>query len=210
MNGFNKIGVVTFLIVALLSACNSSTKDAGVIINGVKWATRNVDMPGTFAKKPEDAGMFYQWNRKIGYSAKDPMTNSKNDDSNGDDSPEGKEWENVNNPCPKGWRVPTKEEIEKLIDVDKVSHEFVTLNNINVKKFTDKANGNIIFMPVAGMRDLGYSGRNLSNVNRQGYYWSSTPYSEKGTSAYYLGLAPMNWLGQYLSREGRSVRCVAR
>ena len=44
-----------------------------VIINGVKWATCNVDAPGTFAAAPESAGMFYQWNRKIGWSATDPM-----------------------------------------------------------------------------------------------------------------------------------------
>ena len=43
---------------------NSSTSDRGVVINGVKWATRNLDQPGTFAAKPEDSGMFYQWNRK--------------------------------------------------------------------------------------------------------------------------------------------------
>jgi len=40
---------------------NDPYTDAGVIINGIKWATRNVDMPGTFAANPEDAGMFYQW-----------------------------------------------------------------------------------------------------------------------------------------------------
>ena len=38
----------------------------GVVINGVRWATRNVDKPGTFAANPEDAGMLYQWNRKVG------------------------------------------------------------------------------------------------------------------------------------------------
>jgi len=26
------------------------TSDAGVVINGVKWATRNVDKPGTFVR----------------------------------------------------------------------------------------------------------------------------------------------------------------
>ena len=40
----------------------SDTTDLGVVINGVKWATRNVAAPGKFATSPEDAGMFYQWN----------------------------------------------------------------------------------------------------------------------------------------------------
>jgi hypothetical protein len=41
----------------------SANTDLGVVINGVKWATRNVDAPGTFAESPQAAGMFYQWNR---------------------------------------------------------------------------------------------------------------------------------------------------
>jgi hypothetical protein len=40
------------------------TYDKGAIINGVKWATRNVDEVGTFASTIESAGKFYQWNRK--------------------------------------------------------------------------------------------------------------------------------------------------
>ncbi len=40
-----------------------------VLINGVLWATRNVDAPGTFAASPESTGMFYQWNSRIAWSA---------------------------------------------------------------------------------------------------------------------------------------------
>ncbi|MDR1197516.1 MAG: hypothetical protein LBK94_00690, partial [Prevotellaceae bacterium] len=43
--------------------------DKSVTINGVKWAACNVDAPGTFAANPEDAGMFYQWNRKVPWSS---------------------------------------------------------------------------------------------------------------------------------------------
>ena len=55
---------------------NSSTADKSVVINGVHWATCNVDKPGTFVAGPEDAGMFYQWDIKIGWSSTDPMTNT--------------------------------------------------------------------------------------------------------------------------------------
>jgi len=51
-----------------LTSCTSRIHDEGVVINGVKWATRNVDRPNTFAETPESAGMFYQWNDKIGWS----------------------------------------------------------------------------------------------------------------------------------------------
>ncbi|MDR1757419.1 MAG: hypothetical protein LBR51_00445 [Bacteroidales bacterium] len=44
---------------------NTSVTD-GITINGVTWATCNVDVPGTFIDKPSDFGMFYQWNRTMG------------------------------------------------------------------------------------------------------------------------------------------------
>ena len=47
-------------------AIDPNVTDVGVSIIGVTWATRNVDAPGKFAATPEDPGMFYQWNRKVG------------------------------------------------------------------------------------------------------------------------------------------------
>ena len=47
----------------------------------------NVDAPGTFAAKPEDAGMLYLWNRKIGWSDSAQLINS-----NG-----GTTWDNITN-----------------------------------------------------------------------------------------------------------------
>jgi len=35
--------------------------DAGVVINGVKWATRNVNESKTFTAYPEDYGKYYSW-----------------------------------------------------------------------------------------------------------------------------------------------------
>ena len=62
---FYSLTIISLII--LLSACgifrrppNPLTHDEGVVINGVRWATRNVDMPGTFAPTPESFGMHYQ------------------------------------------------------------------------------------------------------------------------------------------------------
>ena len=49
----------------------SLTHDYGVLINGIRWATRNVDAPGTFTQNPEDAGMLFQWNRRKGWKRVD-------------------------------------------------------------------------------------------------------------------------------------------
>ena len=40
------------------------TTDEGVIINGIKWATRNLASHGKFVEKPEDYGALFQWGRK--------------------------------------------------------------------------------------------------------------------------------------------------
>jgi len=145
----------------------SSTSDPGVVINGIKWATRNVAALGTFADKPEDAGMFYQWNRKTAWAA--------TSDATGWDStiPDGDTWAKSNDPSPTGWRLPTYKELCKLIDTDKVTSEWVvSLNGVSGMKFTDAVTGNTLFLPVAGYRD-GDDGA-LDYVGFIGFYWSCT------------------------------------
>jgi len=175
----------------------------GVIINGVIWATCNVAEPGTFAANPEDAGMFYQWNRRVAWSATGDITGwDKSDDS-------GSSWAKANDPSPGGWRVPTLDEIDKLLDTDKVSNEWTTVNGVNGRKFTDKATGNSIFLPAAGCRHNN-DGTLLGNVGSYGYYWSSTQYYDNyaGHLNFYSGGA--NRSNYYYSRSrGLSVRPVA-
>jgi hypothetical protein len=85
--------------------------DDGVLINGVTWATRNVDAAGTFAKKPEDPGMIYQWNLKKawpvgGFSETFNTTLPSST------------WNPNNDPCPKDWRVPTNSELQSLLSLE--------------------------------------------------------------------------------------------
>ncbi|MDR1678808.1 MAG: hypothetical protein LBR81_03420 [Prevotellaceae bacterium] len=53
--------LVTVVFVILLSSCNTTTKEKGVVINGVEWATRNVGEKGTFVDNPEDYGGHWGW-----------------------------------------------------------------------------------------------------------------------------------------------------
>jgi uncharacterized protein (TIGR02145 family) len=46
---------------ATVTVSSAFAQETGVIINGVKWATRNVGKLFTFADKPEDYGGFYSW-----------------------------------------------------------------------------------------------------------------------------------------------------
>ncbi len=156
-----------------------STPEEGVVINGVRWATRNVDTPGTFAETFEDAGMFYQWGRKTGWSSDDPLTNSDGGTVWDATNTPGGEWTSQNDPTPEGWRLPTVDDFRSLCDTKSVTAEL--LITPAGYKFTDKTTGNSVFFPAAGGRSL--ADGTLAHVNGNGYYWSSTP---SGNSNGYL------------------------
>jgi len=196
---------ILFLTLAYAATvlAQSNTQDEGVIINGVRWATRNVDMPGTFAETPESAGKFYQWNRNVAWSATGKIRGW-----NTSTMPEGAKWEKVNDPSPAGWRVPTSEEINSLLDTEKVSSEWITQNGIDGRIFTDKENGNSIFLPALGLRY--FEDGLFLGMGSAGFYWSATRYHITAISVYCLWIdinVTVDTDGSY--NYGNSIRPVA-
>ena len=191
---------------------NSATHDEGVVINGIRWATRNVDMPGTFAETPESFGMLFQWNRKKAWSAVE-------EDVEGWDSSicESPVWEKENDPCPEGWRVPTKEELKCLIRIQlEIHHQDDREGRFRNDQFgrDNWLNGfgvslNKINLPKAGWRDANGVYHNLTRIGTQANYWSSTQDSEGGKWSLFfvrrnLMLRPLQ------TAHALSVRCVAK
>jgi len=173
-----------------------------VEINGVKWATRNVDMPGTFAANPEDAGMFYQWNRKVGWSSTDPMVNSNGGTAWDDSFPGGDTWEKVNDPCPTGWRVPTVEELQSLVAT---GGEWATENGVNGRTFGN--DDNTLFFPAVGYRSNNLGA--VNSVSTVGLYWSSTYYNTANAYNLFLHGKEVSTVSSSTRAHGFSVRCVA-
>ncbi|MDR0874359.1 MAG: fibrobacter succinogenes major paralogous domain-containing protein [Prevotellaceae bacterium] len=201
---FAMFAAIVAIPATMMVSCGTlkkQTVDAGVVINGVKWATRNIDEPGTFAATPESAGKFYQWNRKKAWAA-EGKTVKKWDNT----YPEGTEWTAANDPSPAGWRVPTTEEQRTLLDTEKVTNEWTTQNGVSGRLFTDKTTGNSLFLPAAGRRYA--NGGTLNYAGSYGYYWSSTQYVSNYAYflSFYSGYA--DWGGNY-RRSGLSVRAVA-
>ena len=175
--------------------CTVTVTSKGIDINGITWATCNVATPGTFAAKPEDAGMFYQWNRKKGWSATGDVTDWDTT------IPAGDTWEKENDPCPAGWRVPNRKELESLLSSDSTWGE---RNGITGLFFG--AGEESLFLPAAGIRS--YSDGTLNGTGNAGIYWSSANYgSQYAISLYFTNEEALMYYNY--RRYGLSVRCVA-
>jgi uncharacterized protein (TIGR02145 family) len=238
--------IKTFLLLAALSAtaavfnsCEkdekehnpgvgaTATTDPGVVINDIRWATRNVNMPGTFAEKPEDSGMLYQWNSKVAWTATNPTVPSDgestwNSEWNGNDKTV---WETQNNPCPKGWRVPIRDEWNSLVDTSAEAgylydcNEFAISNGTKGKFYGDKT-GNKIFLPATG--EVWDNTGEYHEAGSNAWYWGNnarddyhTSYGQHILCFYYSG-PPTNidglydmWLSSISPANGFPIRCVA-
>lgn len=123
------------------------------------------------------------------------------------------ETEYLGNPCPNGWRIPTRYELEGLIANGASPNQI----GFYLKGLSSTLpNTSSVFLPASGSR---YGNGNSYGRDFHGSYWSSTPsYDEEddryeyGAAAWYLNLynSVVN-LEQFGWRYmGYSVRCVLK
>ncbi len=194
---------------------NHSYVDLG-LPSGTKWATYNVG-----ATKPTEYGDYFAWGEtkpKAEYSwntykwcngSRDSMTKYCTD--SGDGTVDNKTLLDVEDDAAtanwgSAWRMPTKEEIDELIDgCDWKWVKYFNGGGVNGQLGTSKKNGATIFLPAAGFRldtDFGYAGNG-------GYYWSSSLY--RFYDAYNFSFERYGiWLASIFRRNGYSVRAVLR
>ena len=158
--------------------------EAGVVINGITWATRNIAAPGQFVESPEDAGMVYQWGSNVAWSNEGPLTASDGNNTWRNLSETGNTWTAAKNPCPTGWRLPTKDELQSLISA---GHTYTdNYNETGIAGRIFGTGGNTIFLPAVNVHrgyvdgSLYYQSYNFS------YYWSSTSHESDNTKAWLL------------------------
>jgi len=191
-----------------------------VTINNVNWSTCNVDAPKTFTDRPTAYGMFYQWNSNVGWpstgtigsiTATDGSTTWNDDWTGGYSSPSSSDtWTTANDPSPEGYRLPTYEEIEKLVDPENVITQWTTFNGVNGRKFTDKFSGNSIFIPASGCRLAGPEDPGMLNgASSDGHFWCSTAYTSVYAYAIDFGSISAWWPRKGTRATGLSIRSVA-
>jgi len=176
-----------------------ATVDAGVKIGNTTWATRNVGEFGRFATNFYDYGKFYQWNSSVAYPERGGVSSWNAGVS------VGTVWQQANNPCPAGWRIPTLAEFEELQNAGGgVAYYYNRGSYIYGWVFYSDVQG-FLFLPLSGFR-ANNSGELLTEDNN-GYYWSTTPYNNEYA---YGWLLTWDFMAKSTSTHavGQTVRCV--
>ena len=166
--------------------------------SGIKWATCNVG-----ASNPEGYGNYYAWGEtstKNSYSESNSITKGKDfGDIAGNPQYDvaRKQWGG-------SWRLPTKAEIDEL--KSNCIWQWTKQNGVSGYKITSKKNGNSIFLPAAGWRNITY----LNEQGAYGDYWSSTPDENNYNNAcHLLFTSGSHGTNMYNRHGGRSVRPVS-
>ena len=145
----------------------------------VKWASCNIG-----ASTPEHSGDYFAWGE---VESKESFTfgNSKTygvamGDISGND-----EYDAAAAVWGHGWRLPTAEEQQELLD--NCSWVWTMQNGVNGMVVT-AANGNSIFLPAAGYIE----NANVVAKGSYGGYWSSQPMEESDNFAGYIFFSDKN------------------
>jgi hypothetical protein len=140
----------------------------------VKWASCNVG-----ATKPEEYGGYYGWADPTG--TKTSKNYNDYPSANPPSEISGTEYDIARAKWGGNWRLPTKVEVQEL--VDSCTWTWTTQNGVNGYKVARKnGNRNSIFLPAAGFR----GGTGMYDVGTYGYFWSGTLYECPADNAYNL------------------------
>ncbi|MBQ6191578.1 MAG: Ig-like domain-containing protein [Bacteroidaceae bacterium] len=146
--------------------------------SGTLWATTNIG-----ADSPEDYGTYFAWGDTEGngvfnfeyYKFCIPQTYSmsKYCTRYSEGSIDGKTFLDAEDDAAtviwgSEWRMPSKKQMEELINEEFTSNEWTSQNDVIGLKITSKKNGNSIFLPAAGQR-LGWTSESEGAL---GSFWS--------------------------------------
>jgi uncharacterized protein (TIGR02145 family) len=178
-------------------------------VGSTLWASVSIDDYQTFAARPDMFTKYYQWNRATAW----PATGTVSDWTTSGDA--SSVW--TINPCPAGWRLPTRSEVNDLNSNvgrsyataetrgNAVAGFFLGINHATCS-LPDNMNG-CIFLPAGGWRHE--TSGNLTSQGVIGRYWTTNvSASNNGMSINFnVAGAAANATGVDRGR-GQPIRCV--
>lgn len=199
--------IYVFLIAALSALSNNAMTQKSGSINGhkwvdlglpsgTKWATCNIG-----AASPEKPGTHFAWGEtksKTSYTIENNKTFRKkilDISGNAENDAATANWG-------KGWRTPTKDEIEELINY--CTWKLTTLNGRY--GYMISGNGNSIFLPMNGYF---VDNNPIQGVKTNAYYWTSTPTSLIKANALIFGFENKYTISAHRN-YGYSIRPVVK
>ena len=174
--------------------------------SGLLWCEHNVG-----ASTPYEDGLYFSWGNVTGHTGDDGYDFGTENDGPYAQTPGAAltgniptngtydaARHNMGAPC----RMPTVGEFQELNN--NCDSEWTDEDGVSGRRFTSRINGNSIFFPASGCR----YGTGLYNRGTDGFYWSSSLYSQ--TNGYYLrfnaaGVFPASDGNRF---DGFSVRAV--
>lgn len=207
--GFSNTVTVTFI-------CGGGH---GTKIGNVCWANRNVGAAGAFTATAHEYSPFYQFNRNRAWAAQGAIEQGAPNGWNYyeyDHSGEG--WTITPHPCPTGWRLPTQEECEALVNSGSTWRLAHACGNAVAGRFFGPNHAactfpdnmtSCVFLPASGVRSGPYGAIDRYGNSGYGFFWASphywddedadsfefsSTYTDAGTSSY--------------RANGFSIRCV--
>ncbi|MDE7133848.1 MAG: fibrobacter succinogenes major paralogous domain-containing protein [Rikenellaceae bacterium] len=153
--------------------------------------------------RAESHGKFYQWGINVAWNTTGTSASGATPSGSWNTSTYPSNWNT--HPCPEGYRLPTKDEFQALINSSTVSRGGGwSSSDYGYIKFTSGSNS--VEFPAVGYRND--SDGSLSGAGQYGYYWSSVAYGSYGAYDLYFSSGSVNPQGSWGKRLGLSVRCV--
>ncbi len=201
------------------SAKTSPTETFDFMCHNLGAANLNAD---PFTPGWEINGAYWQWGIKQQAAAgpAGPGESQTNENYiigwNSNPVQDGAQWsdnqKHPNDPCPPGYRIPSREMWEAVWNNNQHTDIGSTWGASPTNYSFGKKIGNNLFLPAAGMRTQ-YSGKlEVRGIN--GLYWSSTSqYTPTSANAYGFAFSNTNNTGVYnhsaSKSSGYSVRCIS-